>query len=207
MTVTAAVLFLGTLAVGTAAALVETSGRAAYGPLKMLAATGYLAFALHLGALATPYGRVLFVGLVLAWVGDLFLIGEERRVFLAGLVFFLLAHLAYAGAFAHAATAPIPALAAAAAMAVVAVAVMRWLRAAGLPAGMRVPVGAYLVAIGVMVALAVGTLRPLVAVGAVAFAASDILVARQRFVVRAAINRRVGLPLYFLGQLLIAASV
>lgn len=202
-------LFLAaaTLAAGTAAALMETAGRSGYGVLKMTAASGYLGFALTVGALDSLYGRVVLAGLLLSWLGDFFLIGESRRRFLGGLGAFLLAHVAYAAAFLLRGPHVAPVVAGAAAMAVVAGLVLRWLRQADLPAGMLAPVGAYLLAIGLMVALAAGTGAGRVLVGAVAFAASDLFVARQRFVVRAPLNRRIGLPLYFAGQLLIAASV
>ena len=42
--------------------------------------------------------------------------------------------------------------------------------------------------------------------GAVVFATSDILVARQRFVVRSLANRVLGLPMYYLAQVLFALS-
>jgi uncharacterized membrane protein YhhN len=44
-------------------------------------------------------------------------------------------------------------------------------------------------------------------IGAVLFAASDLTVARERFVHRSAWNRVVGLPMYYAGQLLIAWSI
>lgn len=46
-----------------------------------------------------------------------------------------------------------------------------------------------------------------VALGAVAFAVSDISVARDRFVKRAIANKAWGLPLYYTAQLLFAMSV
>jgi uncharacterized membrane protein YhhN len=195
------------LVAGTLAAFLQTAGRAGYGALKMLAATGYLAFALTLGALNTTYGAAIFIALALSWLGDLFLIGEARAAFLAGLVAFLLAHVAYAAAFALGGLAPGAVAAGAAGMVIVAVVVLRWLRSGGLPQAMVTPVAAYLVAIGVMVAFAAGTGSWTVLVGAAAFAVSDIFVARHRFVTQAAINRRVGLPLYFAAQLLLAWSV
>jgi uncharacterized membrane protein YhhN len=172
----------------------------------MVAATGYLAFALTQGALAEPYGRMIFTALCLSWVGDLLLVGDGRAAFLAGLSAFLVAHLAYATAFTVGGVEPLPVLVGGAIMLAVAVAVMRWLYAARLPSRLRLPVAAYLAAIGAMVALATGTLRPVVILGAVAFVTADVFVARQRFVVRASVNRLVGLPLYFAAQLLLASS-
>jgi hypothetical protein len=43
--------------------------------------------------------------------------------------------------------------------------------------------------------------------GAVLFALSDVFVARDRFVHSGFANRQWGLPLYFLAQLILAASV
>jgi uncharacterized membrane protein YhhN len=196
-----------TLAAGVAAAITQTTGRAGYAPLKMLAATSYLAFALTLGALDSLYGTVVFAALLLSWLGDLFLIGEARSAFVTGLGAFLLAHVAYASAFALGGLALAPAGLAAVVMVVVAVVVLRWLRRGTLPPRMVPPVVAYLVAIGVMVAFAAGTGSTRVLIGAVAFAVSDIFVARHRFVARAPINRRLGLPLYFAAQLLLASTV
>ena len=69
---------------------------------------------------------------------------------------------------------------------------------------------AYLAVIGVMCALALaftGAGGPVtVAVGALAFAASDLSVARDRFVHQDFFNRAWGLPLYYCAQLLLALS-
>jgi len=77
---------------------------------------------------------------------------------------------------------------------------------------MRVPVFTYVAVISVMVwgaaaaVLAGGAARPLL-IGALLFYFSDLAVARDRFVQKAFINRALGLPAYYLGQLLLAASV
>lgn len=207
MSALAVALVVVTLAAGGAAAWVETTGRTGYGALKMTAASGYLAFALNLGALESVYGQAILGGLLLSWAGDFFLIGESRTSFTVGLGAFLLAHLAYAVAFAINGVAPPPVALGAVVMALVGGVTLRWLLRAGLPGPMRAPVAAYLLAIGSMVALALGTRLFPVMAGAIAFAASDVFVARQRFVTPSAVNRRVGLPLYFVGQLLITLSV
>ena len=76
---------------------------------------------------------------------------------------------------------------------------------------MHVPVTVYVIIISVMVATAfathAGTPNLSIPVGAVLFAASDLFVARQRFVTRSVVNRVVGLPLYFAAQILFALSV
>jgi uncharacterized membrane protein YhhN len=64
--------------------------------------------------------------------------------------------------------------------------------------------------IGIMSALACGVTAAggpwAVAVGALAFTASDISVARDRFVQHGFVNRVWGLPLYYVAQLLIAGT-
>jgi hypothetical protein len=45
------------------------------------------------------------------------------------------------------------------------------------------------------------------AVGAILFYLSDLAVARQRFVQQSFINRALGLPIYYLGQLLLAMTI
>jgi uncharacterized membrane protein YhhN len=45
-----------------------------------------------------------------------------------------------------------------------------------------------------------------VAAGAVLFYLSDLAVARERFVAHSFTNRAVGLPLYYVGQLLLAST-
>ncbi|MDR9452217.1 MAG: lysoplasmalogenase family protein, partial [Acidimicrobiia bacterium] len=73
------------------------------------------------------------------------------------------------------------------------------------------PVVAYVVIISAMVATAVGATSAgapgLVVVGAIAFFISDLAVARDRFVAPGFGNRVWGLPLYYLGQILLAGSI
>ena len=67
---------------------------------KMVASTGFVAIALFGGALDSAYGQAVLVALILSWWGDLFLLWSRRAVFLAGLVAFLLGHVAFGAAFA-----------------------------------------------------------------------------------------------------------
>jgi uncharacterized membrane protein YhhN len=88
--------------------------------------------------------------------------------------------------------------------------VFRWLRSHA-PKEMLNAIVAYIVVISVMAASASGTVAAgstwLLLPGALAFYLSDLAVARDRFVKRGLINRVWGLPLYYLGQILIALSV
>jgi len=94
-----------------------------------------------------------------------------------------------------------------------AVAVYRWLK----PhlGTLRLAVLLYIAVITVMLAVACGVAadsrlsaetRTLVLAGAVCFYLSDIFVARQRFVTPSFNNRLAGLPLYYLGQFMLALS-
>ena len=94
------------------------------------------------------------------------------------------------------------------------VAIFRWLQ----PhlGDMRKPVFGYIVVITLMVigaATVVGDPRfaicgrALVLSGAVSFYLSDIFVARQKFISTQPVNRVIGLPLYYLGQFLLALSI
>jgi uncharacterized membrane protein YhhN len=154
-------------------------------------------------------GAWLVVGLVLCAAGDLLLLGRGRS-FDLGLLTFLLGHCAYVGAFAIA----LPPAAwwrpAVAPLVIAAVAALRWLW----PnlGRRRLPVAAYIVAISTMVwgAVAVareGALPATVAAGTVLFYLSDLAVARHRFVKAEFLNRGIGLPLYYAGQVLIALSI
>ena len=71
------------------------------GSMKVLASASFLAYALAAGALTTTYGQRVFIGLVLAALGDVLLIGTSSMWFLAGLSSFLLAHVCYSVAFSN----------------------------------------------------------------------------------------------------------
>ncbi len=178
--------------------------------IKMAASTGFVAIALSNGAGTTTYGRFVLVALALSWLGDLFLGVGTDRAFLAGLVAFLTAHVAYIAAFAVRGIDPTWFVVAAVVLAVIAVLVWRWL-APHVDHGRRRPVQAYVVVITLMVAAAIGTVAVVpdarIALGSIAFFLSDIAVARNRFVAPGSVNRSVGLPLYYTGQVLLALSV
>jgi uncharacterized membrane protein YhhN len=157
---------------------------------------------------ADPDDAWLIAALMLCAAGDLFLLW--RRSFDIGLFSFLLGHIAYVSRFAVAL--PIgewPPLALA--PLVIAGAGAAWWLWPHL--GRRRPaVLAYIVIISVMVwggisAWTGNRLPWTAAVGAILFYLSDLAVARQRFVRQSFTNRAVGLPLYYLGQLLLALTV
>jgi uncharacterized membrane protein YhhN len=173
---------------------------------KMVASTAFIAVASAVGALDSTFGTIMLVGLVFSWFGDLFLSYDGRTPFVAGLTVFLAGHVAYVAAFANRGLGDqfyIPVVA----VIIVAIPVARWLLPT-VPKELKAPIIAYMAIISAMVATAVST-NALSAdwripVGAVAFYLSDIGVARERFARPGLINRMLGLPLYFGGQLLLA---
>jgi uncharacterized membrane protein YhhN len=168
---------------------------------KVGASLAFVALALLPGPRG-PLAGGLLAGLALSVVGDAALLSARRAAFLGGLAAFLLAHLAYAAAFASAGHPdPWVALPVAAFLA----GTLRWLWPRLGP--MRLPVVAYCLAIGAMLWLAQGVARPEVRLGAVLFAASDLFVARNRFVRPGLANRAIGLPLYYAAQVLLALAV
>lgn len=177
---------------------------------KPIASLAFIWVGLAAGALETTYGQLILLGLVLCLLGDVLLIPHDRpAVFRAGVFAFLLGHVAYSAAFV---TRPLDlfGLAAGAVLLVVVVGgTLLWLGRA-LPRDMVWPVRVYMVVIGVMATLACGVTAAggpwAVAVGALAFTASDIAVARDRFVQHEFLNRAWGLPLYYAAQLLLAAT-
>ena len=177
---------------------------------KPLASLAFVGTALASNALASAYGMLVLLALALCLLGDVLLIPTERvAMFRAGVFAFLAGHLAFASAFLTQETNVVWFAAGAAALAAVLAGVWRWLRPA-LPVAMRAAVLAYLIVIGTMSALALGCTGgggpPTVAVGALAFTASDVSVARDRFLREDFVNRAWGLPLYYCAQLLLALS-
>ena len=175
---------------------------------KPIASTFFVVTALLAGALGSLYGQLILLGLLLSWLGDVFLISKRQLFFVAGLASFLLAHLAYSGAFLLQPLAVLPLALAAIVMVVFAILVLLWLWRY-LPNKLRPAVVAYLLAISVMVVLASGTMAAAglqLLIGATLFAASDIFVARERFVAPSVANRLWGLPLYYAAQLIFALS-
>jgi uncharacterized membrane protein YhhN len=177
---------------------------------KLVASTGFLLVAHAAGAFTLDWGRWLFAGLLLSWVGDACLLSRGRPAFLAGLVAFLLGHVGYCVAFVVHGVDAGAAMLVAPILIVAALIVDRWLRDR-VDANMRAPVRAYILVISIMLALAFAAWRegasPLLVLGAFAFYLSDLSVARDRFVRPELLNRLWGLPAYYLGQLCLALSL
>ncbi len=176
--------------------------------IKPIASTLFVITALLAGALVSSYGRLILLGLLLSWLGDVFLIPKRQLFFIAGLGSFLLSHVAFSGAFLLQPLLILPLIFAATGTVVVAIIILRWLWP-HLSHNFRPAVVSYLAAISLMVVLASGTIAaagPQLLIGAVMFAVSDIFVARDRFVSPSVANRLWGLPLYYAAQLIFALS-
>jgi uncharacterized membrane protein YhhN len=178
---------------------------------KPVASAAFVWAAVDAGALASSYGRLVLLALLLCMLGDVLLIPHDRkRVFRAGILAFLAGHVVFATAFASRPLEASGLWLGGALLAAVVWIVWRWL-GPSLPADLAGAVRAYLVVIAIMATLACGVTAAggpaAVAVGALAFAASDVSVARDRFVHRAFRNRAWGLPLYYGAQLLLASTV
>lgn len=178
--------------------------------VKPVASLAFVWAALQSGATGSAYGDWLLAGLVLCLAGDLLLIPVERpSVFRAGILAFLLGHVAFAVAFLTRPLSWLGLLGAGLLLFGLLRAVLRWLRPR-LAADMVVPVHAYVIVIGSMAAIACAVSLAggpwQVAAGALAFAASDVAVARDRFVSPGFVNRAWGLPHYYAAQLTLAAT-
>lgn len=177
---------------------------------KVIASCGFISVAILGGALRSLYGKVLLLGLALSFLGDVFLIGESRQAFLGGLAAFLLAHMAYVGAFIingvnvrwlSGAVLPVTG---------VTIGVAMWL-APHTPPELSLPVRLYTIVISAMVITAFGTRGKggpvLILIGALLFFMSDLSVAALRLVQTDFPTYVWGLPLYYAGQLCLALSV
>lgn len=165
---------------------------------KTLCSLGFLLLALSLGP-DTRFGYWVFAGLVLSFLGDVLLLGRKDNWFLSGLSAFLLAHVAYIVAFVGLG---MPSASRLIGVLLVSAYVVRWLWP--YLGGWRVPVLAYCTVISLMLWTALGVSLTRVWLGALFFYASDIFVARGRFVKQDTWNALIGLPLYYLGQYLLA---
>jgi len=180
--------------------------------LEILSKTVASATFVALGALRWTAGDVVggcFLGaLAFCAVGDLLLLGD--RTFDAGLLVFLVGHALYIAGFGAALGIRMWSLPILVPLALAAVGAIAWLW----PhlGNRRVPVLAYVAAITIMVwggfsNVLQSTMPWTAAAGASLFYLSDLAVARHRFVHESFVNRALGLPTYYAGQVLLALSI
>ncbi|NLJ53523.1 MAG: lysoplasmalogenase [Intrasporangiaceae bacterium] len=176
-------------------------------PLTLIALIG---IALIGGAGDETAGRWLLLGLVLCLAGDVFLLGDGEKAFLAGLSSFLLGHIAYVATFVVLGLAE-PAWGLIGVMTLIAAApwIVRVVPAAHRDGGVGLAgaVTAYTLVIGAMVVLAWMTGHWLIGLGATTFMVSDTVLAVNRFVERRRLGDLAVMVTYHLGQLLIVLGV
>ncbi len=201
-----------------AAALATASGALGVGwlhgvfkPLALAVLIAFAAWRSRAAGMPARFALLLVAGLVASLAGDVLLMWP--RLFVPGLVCFLLAHLAYIALFAMG-PGFFPRPAALAATLGIGGAMYAFLWQGGLPAGLRMPVGVYVVVIACMAAQAIGRAAVAgdaaarqVAVGACLFMSSDALLATNRFVQPLPVASLWVLSSYYAAQLLIAANV
>jgi uncharacterized membrane protein YhhN len=177
---------------------------------KPLASAFFLLLAWKAGAFQSSYGQAIFLGLVLSWFGDVFLMIPGQGPFRFGLFSFLLGHVAFVWAFAARGQKASVIFVALLGVLSIAWGVWLWLEQY-LNDDFRIPVLAYIAVISAMVVLSSGTVglrwNGWLWFGALFFFLSDLFVARERFVVSQFVNRSVGLPLYYIGQTFLALSI
>jgi uncharacterized membrane protein YhhN len=192
---------------------------------KPVASAGYLLAALGAPMLRMPTGSgwLLLAALALSAAGDVLLVPHGKRAFAAGLAAFAFAHVVYGAWFVTHGVTWWVLLPVGLAFLAVAHAVWMWIKP-NLAEQELLPVRTYIAVVSLMAACAtafgvwvissapeqsLAELAPalLPALGGVALYASDFAVARHRFVAPALINRAWGLPVYYLGQILIASAL
>jgi uncharacterized membrane protein YhhN len=162
----------------------------------------------------SAYYHLLLLGLLFCLMGDVFLALPQNKMFLLGLVSFLVGHIFYIIGFFSVARITTWTWLGTFIVLVISGYVYFWLK----PhlGTMKVPVLVYIIVITLMLSGAWSILgesnlallgRVMVFSGASCFYVSDLYVARDRFVKKAPINRFLGLPLYYSGQFLLAFSV
>ncbi|MBI4776159.1 MAG: lysoplasmalogenase [Deltaproteobacteria bacterium] len=160
------------------------------------------------------YYHVLLFGLAFCLIGDVFLALPQKRMFLPGLVSFLIGHVCYILAFLY--VAHINAFTYLGAIITFPVSAGIYLYLRPHLNSMNRPVLAYVIVISIMLCGAWSILgdsgillmgRISIFIAAVCFYLSDVFVARDRFVKKEYFNRVVGLPTYYVAQFLLAFSV
>ncbi len=148
------------------------------------------------------------VGFGMSALGDFFLDLRDEKWFMAGLIAFFLAHVAFL-IFLVGLMMPIEKFtsvewAMVVGLSVVTLGFFVWIKQ-GLPKGLSVPVAAYMVILTLMgIAALTTTGSPLIPLGALLFIASDMLLAVDKFKTPIPLGGQMNWALYSSGQLLLA---
>lgn len=184
-------------------------------PITMVFLFGWLFTSTGFTGIALWFG----VGILLSMAGDIFLMLPQDK-FIAGLVAFLLAHIAYIIGF----TPNMPRITLPSILAIIVVAVIGWQLYVHISAGLKAqgkeklqkPVLAYTIVIAIMQITALLTLfRPewtknaalTVSLGAALFMLSDAILAWNKFVKPIKNGRTINMAAYHLGQIILMLGV
>jgi uncharacterized membrane protein YhhN len=177
---------------------------------KIIASASFVVLAVVNGAADTGYGRFILLALVFSAVGDALLLSLRSIFLLAGIAAFFFAHVLFTVAFVSQPLDTTWLIAALIFLAAAGLLFLSWMWRY-LKSFYKIAVPVYLAAITLMTALAVAASSasgsPLLAIAAITFAASDVSVARDRFIAKDIVNKVWGLPLYYAAQILFAISV
>ncbi|MDA3936662.1 MAG: lysoplasmalogenase [Actinomycetota bacterium] len=208
-------LLLG-VALGAGGALFayRSDRRPLYALGKTVASLSFVALALSSGFSSTSWTVFVVSALICAAFGDILLAGRAPGFFVAGFALFVSAHVLFAIGFVLRGAPGVLAAVGAAVATVAAALAWRWL-APHLEGWLRKAVPAYLVIVSAMLVTAWATAMSgselgqsaLLGIGATFLYLSDMAVARERFVIKSLANKVVGLPLYYMGQVLIALAL
>jgi uncharacterized membrane protein YhhN len=183
-------------------------------PTKTALSLLFIAALLVQSPLIPRYHHLLLAGLISCLIGDVCLALPQQKMFLLGLVSFLIGHIFYVFGFFSVTHTSAWTWVGSLVVFLVSGTVYSWLRP--YLGEMKVPVVTYIIVISIMISGACSLLadpglaqsgRFVAFLGAVSFYFSDVFVARDRFLKKEFLNRLVGLPMYYAGQFLLAFSV
>jgi uncharacterized membrane protein YhhN len=158
----------------------------------------------------SPYAKLILIAISCGVIGDLLLIGNSTKLFLAGMIAFAAGHLSYCLGFLQFAFESIELISAMGLISLIMYFVFRWLQPK-IPGSLKLPVIIYMLILGLMCALALSVgyreQLTLAALGATLFMVSDLFVATYRFNQPRFADKLIGLPLYFGGQFVLVSSI
>jgi len=174
---------------------------------KMIASSLFVAYFYCFSPKLDLFGQSILLALVFSWLGDLLLIPKSKnQYFLLGIAAFALAHIAFSFAFLQLAISPLLLISSVMLSLIIGTFVYLWLKP-HLHKQYKIMVPAYLLIIIVMLIIGISSGGSnqyyWIVAGSLLFAVSDLFVARNRFIQPAFINRLIGLPMYYLAQMML----
>lgn len=177
---------------------------------KIIASSCFIFIAFTLADVNSAFSNWMIIGFFWCFLGDIALINSKNKtLFLLGIAFFALGHICFTIAFV---SEGVPGLIFYILLLFAVVAMIGaflWLKN-HLKDEFKTFVPVYILIIGLMLAFSgyawEGSFRNGVVIGAVLFAGSDLLVARETFIKSDFNNKLIGIPLYYVAQIFLALS-